>query len=89
MLYIHTAIPSKKHVLWASTVRRVVRFVDTNISKKMASSLLRVETYSTIKANMCSYIRDKWVLVTTVWRILKLRVEERPSIWWVAANVLN
>jgi len=89
MLYIHIAIQSKKHVFWASIVRRVVCFVDTNISKKLASSLLRVETYSTIKANMCSYIRDKWVLVTTVWRVRKLRVEERPSIWWVDANVLN
>jgi len=32
---------------------------------------------------------DKWVLVTTAWRVLRLRMEERPPIWRVAANVLN
>jgi len=33
--------------------------------------------------------RDKWVAVTTAWRVLRLRVEERPAIWRVTANVLN
>jgi hypothetical protein len=28
-----------------------------------------------------------WVPVTTAWRVLRLRMEERPSIWWVAVNV--
>ena len=32
---------------------------------------------------------DKWVPVTTAWRILRLRMEERPLIWRVAANKLN
>jgi hypothetical protein len=32
---------------------------------------------------------DKWVPVTTAWRVLRLRKEERPPIWRVAANVLN
>jgi hypothetical protein len=31
----------------------------------------------------------KWVPVTTAWRVLRLRVEERPPIWKVAANILN
>jgi len=31
----------------------------------------------------------KWVPVTTAWRVLKLRVEEPPPIWRVAANGLN
>ena len=30
-----------------------------------------------------------WVPVTTAWRVLRLRLEERPPIWKVAANVLN
>ena len=34
-------------------------------------------------------IRDKSVPVTTVWRVLRLRIEERPPIWRVAANILN
>jgi len=28
------------------------------------------------------------VPVTTAWRVLRLRIEERPPIWWVAANIL-
>jgi len=36
-----------------------------------------------------SKIRDKWVPVTTAWRVLRLRMEERPPIWRVAANILN
>ena len=31
---------------------------------------------------------DKWVPVTTAWRVLRLRMEERPPIWRVAANIL-
>jgi len=33
--------------------------------------------------------RDKWVPVTTEWRVLGLRMEERPPIRKVAANILN
>jgi len=32
---------------------------------------------------------DKRVPVITAWRVLRLRMEERPSIWRVAANILN
>ena len=30
-----------------------------------------------------------WVPVTTAWRVLRLRIEERPPIWRVAVNKLN
>jgi hypothetical protein len=30
-----------------------------------------------------------WVPVTTAWRVLRLRKEERPPIWRVAVNKLN
>jgi len=33
--------------------------------------------------------RDRWAPVTTEWRVLGLRMEERPSVWSIAANVLN
>ena len=33
--------------------------------------------------------RDKWVPVTTAWRVLRFRMEKRPPIWGVAANILN
>jgi hypothetical protein len=29
---------------------------------------------------------DKWVPVDAAWRVLRLRLEERPPIWRVAAN---
>ena len=32
---------------------------------------------------------DKWVPVTTAWRVLRLRMEERPTRWTAAANILN
>jgi len=32
---------------------------------------------------------DTLVPVTREWRVLKLRMEERPPIWRVAANILN
>ena len=34
-------------------------------------------------------IHDKWVPVTTEWCVLRMRMEERPPIWRVAANILN
>jgi hypothetical protein len=34
-------------------------------------------------------IRDKWVSVTTAWRVLRLWMEERPPMWRIAANILN
>ena len=30
-----------------------------------------------------------WVPVTTAWRVLRLRTEERPPIWRVTVNKLN
>ena len=32
---------------------------------------------------------DNWAPVTTAGRVLRLRMEERPPIWRVAANILN
>ena len=32
---------------------------------------------------------QQWVPVTTAWRVLRLRIEERPLIRRVAANKLN
>jgi len=36
-----------------------------------------------------TYVPHKWVAATTVWLVLSLRLEERPPIWRVAANILN
>jgi hypothetical protein len=32
---------------------------------------------------------DNWVPVTTAWRVLRLRIEERPPIRRVVANILS
>ena len=37
----------------------------------------------------CPMLHDKWAPVATAWRVLRLRMEELPPIWRVAANVLN
>jgi len=34
-------------------------------------------------------LRDKWIPVTKVWRVLRLVMEERSPIWRVAANMFN
>jgi len=33
--------------------------------------------------------RDKWVALTTAWRVLRLRMKEQSPVRRVAANVLN
>ena len=35
------------------------------------------------------WTRNKWAPLTKAWRVLRLRLEERPPIWRVAANILN
>jgi hypothetical protein len=35
------------------------------------------------------FFNNKWVPVNTARRVLRLRMEERPPIWRVAANILN
>jgi hypothetical protein len=44
--------------------------------------------YSCSYGNKCRFIRVSGS-VTTAWRVLKLRMEERPPIWRVAVNILN
>jgi len=46
-------------------------------------------TDSTLNETVAIEPRDKWVPVTTEWRVLRIRMEERPPKWSVAANILN
>jgi len=39
--------------------------------------------------NLAYRDHDKWIPVTTAWRVLTLRMEERPPVWRLAANILN
>jgi hypothetical protein len=38
---------------------------------------------------MCNWHHDNWVPVTKAGRVLRLRMEERPPVWRVAADILN
>jgi hypothetical protein len=44
---------------------------------------------SRVSAVILNFVRDKRVPVTTAWCVLRLRMEERPPVWRVAANILN
>ena len=39
-----------------------------------------------IQNKKCRLVVLFWVPVTTAWRVLRLRMEEQPPIWRVAAN---
>ena len=41
------------------------------------------------KISQSQFLFIEWVLVTTAWRVLRLRMEEWPLIWRVTSNVLN
>ena len=43
----------------------------------------------TLSKRLLDLLSDKWVPVTTAWRVLRLRMEERPPIRRVAANKPN
>ena len=45
-----------------------------------------LHSYKTTGINFNYYL---WVPVTRSWRVLRLRMEERPPIWRVAENKLN
>ena len=60
---------------WKMFVPRV------SVFKSMGSSKIHMNTVN------CS--GDKRVPVTTAWRVIRLRMKERPTIWRVAANILN
>jgi len=47
------------------------------------------ETCSSITLTVRKECRDEWVHVTAARRVIGLRMEERPSVWRVAANILN
>jgi hypothetical protein len=56
-------------------------------SGKLTAAVIKQERHhQTMNFSNSHY---KWVPVTTAWRILMLRMEERPPIWRVAANVLK
>ena len=47
---------------------------------------VRQQTHTGAEVTCAPYLR---LPVTTGWRVLRLRMEERPTIWRVAANILS
>ena len=54
-----------------------------------AESISKNERKSIMFCGIIQNIHDKWVPATKKWRVLRLRMEERPPVWRVAANILN
>jgi hypothetical protein len=61
-----------------------------NSNKAQLKDTNSCRTLPLLKISQCLLIfHDKWVPVARAWRVLRLRMEERPPIWRVAANILN
>jgi hypothetical protein len=56
---------------------------------KLTSSRLGCDSTPKFRVSMILVDRDKWVPVTTAWRVRRLRMEEPPPIWRVASKILN
>jgi hypothetical protein len=59
------------------------------IKPKIPTRKGRLERMSVVQKCVDGYDPWMWVPVTTAWRVLRLRMEERPPIWRVAVNNLN
>ena len=59
--------------------------------KQILTDMLMFNLYLvyTILHGLLNTCRGSWVLVATAWRVLSLWMEERPTIWRAAANILN
>jgi len=63
----------------------------------IVSSLSSSATWSPTNVSPCNlymlhllqFDRDKWVLVSTTCRVIRLWIEERPPIWKAYANIFN
>jgi len=62
---------------------------EDNVTEIYIRLLMSTLSSSKINSVLCVNNRDKWVPVTTAWRVYRLRMEERPPIWRVAENILN
>ena len=64
--------------------------VQNLLSSRLLSKKLKIKIYRTIILPVVLYGPcNKWVPVFKAWRVLRFRMEERPPIWRVAANILN
>ena len=69
------------------TTKLMIHFLVQN--NRISTILHAKQRLWRININDYCKTRDKWVPVTRALRVLRLRMEERPPIWRVAANILN
>jgi hypothetical protein len=71
---------------WLKRLRQATGSTETSINNQAAQRHIQGDNkHQSNKLPPC----DKWVPVTTAWRGLRLRMEERPPILRVALNILN
>jgi hypothetical protein len=92
----YTYIVFTSALLQAKSVLRMLRHKTFNESAKPRKLTRRTETRTDLANKLAGFfsrityeIRDEWVPVTMEWRVFRLRMEERPPVWRVAANILN
>jgi hypothetical protein len=86
-LFLYLAIQlSWKSFLKPNNLLKSYKYVKTNASFSMKRAICMPRLmFQDIK----SEVHDKWVPVTTTWRVLSLRMDERPPIWKASATILN
>ena len=89
-----TSFPSYVISYFKKEVQELIFLEGYDISTRNEAEREAEETVDILsgKYRLCLlYIESPclWVPVTTAWRFLRLRMEERPPIWRVAANKLN
>ena len=82
-----TVVTTAVHILLLLLLLLTVDYLTQN-KIKTVKYLPFLKWHTFIKDNWCEP-RNMWVPVTTAWRAPRLRKEERPLIWRVAANILN
>jgi hypothetical protein len=66
------------------------KLTDSQLVKKFAAFYgIRSFITAATRVRHMSLSCDTWVPVTTAWRFFRMRMDERPSIWRVLANILN
>ena len=91
MLEFVTAVVCEAITFWGPfTVFRLLpalSLVTLKMEAEVSCTGARIQKTITWAVRSFRYVQHKWVIMT--WRVLRLRMEERPPIWRVAANILN
>jgi hypothetical protein len=79
---LHVVLPD---VSKRSEIKRSIKNKPTTFPKRRSGR----RHIPTPTSNTAARPRDQVVPVTTAWRVLRLRMEERPAVWMAAANIWN